>query len=37
MVKTTIEHTDEGWHRLREKLVDLRIFRKIFADVRGKT
>jgi len=23
MVETTIEHTAEGWHRLREKLVDL--------------
>jgi transposase len=23
MVETTIEHTAEGWHRLREKLIDL--------------
>ena len=25
MVETKIEHTAKGWHRLREKLVDLRI------------
>jgi transposase len=23
MVETTIKHTAEGWHRLREKLIDL--------------